>query len=80
MGVHDKGADAKARKAYGIREDEPIFVIRAQDTLATRIVARYRNDAAAAGCSDEFVADLDKTVEEFAQWQEQNKKSVKVPD
>jgi hypothetical protein len=80
MGVHDPKAEKAARKAYGIPEDEPIFVLRAQDKLSTRIVARYRNDAATADLPLEFMADLDETVNSFANWQTDNADKVKLPD
>jgi hypothetical protein len=77
MGVQD-GNYKQVRKALGIPEDEPVFVIRAQDELAVPIIARYRNMAEIAGCDGEFLSGLDGVQEQFVTWRTDNK--TKVPD
>lgn len=79
MGVHDGNYKA-AKKALGIPADEPIFVIRAQDDLSTAALARYRNFAEGAGCSDEFVDGLDEVVREFEGWRQDHPTLTKKPD
>jgi hypothetical protein len=80
VAVRDPKAEKAAKRAYGIPEDEPIFVLRAQDKLSTRIVARYRNDAATADLPVEFIDDLDTTLNSFSDWQTENADKVKLPD
>ena len=41
MGVHDKDAEANVKALFGIPEDEPIFVLRAQDRLFCPMLAVY---------------------------------------
>ena len=79
MGVHD-GDYKKAKKALDIPVDEPIFVIRAKDNLSLAILARYRNMAESAGCSDEFVNGLDEVEREFSNWRQDNAVLTKKPD
>jgi hypothetical protein len=69
----------------GIPEDEPIFVIRAQDKLSVPTLARYRNHADAIEKpedrrSEEWFADLDKVMEDFQAWQAEHAKQLKLPD
>jgi len=50
----------------GIPEDEPVFILRAQDTLATSTIEMYRALAASHGAP--VVGALDKEVERFQVW------------
>jgi hypothetical protein len=49
-----------------IREDEPVFILRAQDILATGMVEIYK---VIAGIHDSsLTVDLDKEIERFRTW------------
>jgi len=49
-----------------IPDDEPVFILRAQDQLADTAIGIYRLLAASHGCQ---IADsVQKEVEEFQQW------------
>jgi hypothetical protein len=49
-----------------IADDEPVFILRAQDQLADTAIGIYRLLAASHGCQ---IADsVQKEVEEFQQW------------
>jgi hypothetical protein len=83
MSVHDCDY-SKVKEALGIPEDEPIFVLRAQDVFSVPTIARYRNFAAQmeAGTepSQEWFDNIDKEMESFQTWQGENRTVVKVPD
>lgn len=84
MGVHD--ADySKIKAALGIPEDEPIFVLRAQDKLSVPTISRYKNHALQIEVtdqrpSDEWFEQMDGVLTEFANWQREHRDLVKVPD
>ncbi len=59
-------------------KDEPLFVIRAQDSLGPEVVMEWAHRALAAGVPIEKVAEARKVAEEMEEWQTNNTK--KVPD
>lgn len=59
-------------------ENEPVFVLRAQDTLAPEVVREWAFRAAHVGASREKVAEARKLADEMEDWQIANMK--KVPD
>lgn len=84
MGVHDANY-AVIKKKLGVPEDEPIFVIRGQDDLALHTLTRYRNtasviEAGAVRPSDEWFANIDAVINEFASFRNDNPDKIKVPD
>lgn len=64
----------------GIRGDEPVFIIRAQDILAQEAVFEYGALAAERGASEEFVESVRRRESEIRDWQQAHPDSVKVPD
>jgi hypothetical protein len=87
MSVHD--ADyKKVKELLGIPEDEPIFVLRAQDRLSLPTIQRYANFAAQVEAtverpepfSQEWLANKDAVIEEFSAWQQEHSGKVKLPD
>ncbi len=50
-----------------IGEEEPVFIIRAQDKLAEPTIEMYRLLAASHGC--QLAEVLPKEIESFRQWQ-----------
>jgi hypothetical protein len=87
MSVHD-GNYKLAKKNLGIPEDEPIFVLRAQDALSCATLARYINLARAVEPTKskpvpfqtEWYESMKETADEFLAWQRANQKSIKLPD
>lgn len=85
-GVHQKNKYAEIKEALGIPEDEPIFILRAQDQLSPSMIdlydLLYMSTAKAAGIdvdsSISFSNEIQAVYDEFRTWQKQN--SVKVPD
>lgn len=63
----------------GIPEDEPVFVVRAQDVLSLPLVAEYRKLCMGAGCDRTHLAAVDDVHAAVRQWQNGNNR-VKVPD
>lgn len=61
-----------------VAADEPIFVLRAKDKLAPRVVEYWTELAAAMGCKLEKVAEARRCVEAMAAWQDAN--GSKCPD
>lgn len=87
MGVHDATDTEykKVKKLLGIPEDEPIFVLRAQDDLAVHTLARYRNDAATIEDANkrpnqEWMDQMDGVIQTFGGWRNANPDKIKVPD
>jgi hypothetical protein len=48
--------------------DEPIFILRAQDSLAADMVEKWIIHARAAGCSKKKILDAMNIVEEMRRW------------
>jgi hypothetical protein len=88
MGVHDLDRYDEVRSALGIPEGEPLFVIRAKDELAVRIVEDYRRtyvqqaliDKVDTNEIDRFAANLDRVILEFLDWRLENEDQMKLPD
>jgi hypothetical protein len=60
--------------------DEPIFILRAQDILAPRVVVRWAHLADQAGSPRAKVHGALELAKQMADWQATNKHRVKVPD
>jgi hypothetical protein len=68
------------KRILEIPEDEPIFIIRGKDKLATESVDDYLALAAARGCNSTFLKDLESVVSDFERFQARNPDVVKLPD
>lgn len=84
MSVHDANYK-KIKKECGIPEDEPIFILRAQDKLALPTIQRYVNHANGIEIeseqrSHEWFDGMDEVLREFTTWQQGNKDQLKLPD
>ena len=67
----------------GIPDDEPIFVLRAQDVLAIPTLVRYENfriNVENDTPTQEWLADLEAQIERFGEWAKQHADKMKVPD
>lgn len=63
-----------------IGDDEPIFVLRANDKLAPGIVASWVWEALDAGVFREKVAEVEKLIDQMEAYQKANPDRVKLPD
>lgn len=66
----------------GIGEDEPVFIIRAQDGLSIKTIRGYKVLAADTNPPrpDEFIEKLDDVHDAFIEFQVRNPDSIKLPD
>jgi hypothetical protein len=55
-----------------IGEDEPVFILRAQDKLTPYIIATYAAMASLSGSPPEFVDNLEIAMDDMILWQEEN--------
>ena len=60
--------------------DEPVFILRAQDILAPRVVVRWAHLAEQAGTAQDKVRGALEVAKQMADWQANNPHRVKVPD
>jgi hypothetical protein len=60
--------------------DEPVFILRAQDILAPRVVVRWAHLAEQAGTPQHKVQGALELAKQMADWQANNQHRVKVPD
>lgn len=61
-------------------EDEPLFVIRAQQKNAPEYVELWAHQAEVMGTGPEKVASARQVAQEMRQWQKANPDKVKIPD
>jgi hypothetical protein len=82
MGVHDLEKNAEVKVLLGIPEDEPIFIIRAQDDLSYEVIDYYRKTAKSIGASKEFRKGVKEILLNFADWRKIAKEEgrTKIPD
>jgi hypothetical protein len=82
--------DAKAEVSEALRSgcgcldraalDEPVFILRAQDILAPKVVVRWAHLAEQAGSPHDKVRGALQVAKQMADWQANNQHRVKVPD
>ena len=53
-------------------DDEPIFVLRAQDRIAPMIVRAWAREAQARGCYPEKVEEAHRLADLMLEWQQSN--------
>lgn len=83
MGVHEASVYADVKDALGIPEDEPIFILRAQDTLSVPAIARYAilaQELEMDKPDDAWFRHIDEIQAQFSQWQTSHANKVKIPD
>jgi len=61
-------------------DDEPVFLIRAQDLASVSTIQFYREQAQKAGAPEEFLDSLGEVQNDFMKWQRENVNRVKTPD
>lgn len=82
MGVHDKDKYPEIKRLLGIPEDEPIFILRAQDDLSADTISDYRLRYVRQHREPDpdFVSQLNNKIVEIEGWQFRNSSKVKFPD
>lgn len=80
MSVHSKEHYPKIKELLEIPEDEPIFILRAQDALALSALRKYEELAADMNRPYDFTDGVGDVEEDFMEWQRNNATVVKLPD
>ena len=75
----DGGEVVKTASGEVLPHDEPLFLLRARDHLATRLLARYRNLCVEDGCNREHLHALDNHIAAFAQFKIDRPEMMKQP-
>lgn len=63
-----------------IPEDEPVFLLRGQDTVAPQVVAFWCEQAVQAGAAPDIIKAAKGQVKAMIDWQMKNHSKVKIPD
>jgi hypothetical protein len=63
-----------------IGEDEPIFILRAQDKKSVKLLDSYLLLCQGSGCSGDHLEAIEENIKRFEDWQSQNPSAVKLPD
>jgi hypothetical protein len=79
MGVHTANYDA-IRNELNITDDEPIFIIRAQDDASLATLADYMTNAKNNRASKHFLDDISEVIWRFGDWRVNNESKCKTPD
>lgn len=81
MGVHaDPEIYTTVREFLGIPEDEPIFILRAQDKIAYDTIYFYSGLAANIGCDPTFLEGIRQIYNKFSHFSVENSERMKRPD
>ncbi len=64
----------------GIPDDEPVFILRAQDEQAEQTIDFYGQLSAENERRQEFIDGVSGRLEEFRRWATENPEKVKLPD
>jgi hypothetical protein len=51
-----------------IPQDEPVFLLRAQDNCAVPTLESYKRSAKRSGCTPEFLDTIDRMIDRFRKW------------
>ena len=77
---HDGRYGRVTTERKGIPDDEPVFVIRAQDALACPLISAYFELCAGHGASAAHQRAVEEAYTRFADWQEAHAGQVRLPE
>lgn len=72
--------DQKALLFRCLRNDIPAMVFSGNDILFLPLLKKYHQDAKEAGCTQEFLDDIQLRIEEFEKHIEMSPETIKLPD
>jgi hypothetical protein len=75
-----RGSDDQKDKWDKIEDDEPVFILRAQDVLASEAIGAWIDDARAEGVNEQKVNDAIEHQRAFEAFRKVNPHRVKTPD
>lgn len=64
----------------GIEEDEPLFLLRAQDKASVATLKSYRHHARDYGAPVPHLVEVDLVIAAFVEWQDAHPDRMKAPD
>lgn len=76
---NNKMKDPRNILEKALARNEPVFVIRAQDSFSQAILSAYYHLAILLS-DDKFIDELEEIREAFIEWQEENRDKLKLPD
>lgn len=79
LSIHEQALEGRSVLVTGLREDEPVFVLRAQDSLALGVMSLWR-EMAWQLLDDGRLAQVDADVAAFVDWRRANQQHMKDPD
>jgi len=59
---------------------EPVFLLRAKDALALKVINAYIGMSLGAGCKMEFIDEIIKIAKDFEDWRISNTDKIRIPD
>lgn len=90
MGVHDTDVYPEVKELLGIPDEEPIFILRGKDKIASDALHLYFMFARYAGASNEFLGStppeevmpgtVDAAIRAFERFEDTYPDRMKVPD
>lgn len=72
--------DQKSLLFRCLKNDVPAMVFSGNDVLFLPLLKRYYQDAEEAGCSKEFLDDIQLRIEEFEVHVQMSSNTIKLPD
>jgi hypothetical protein len=69
----------KSSSGEVLPEDEPLFLLRARDHLALRLLRLYRSLSVEDGCNDFHLTGLDEVTTRFARFAAEHPEQMKQP-
>ena len=80
MGVQNTTIYPQIKQYLNIPDDEPIFILRAQDILSLPTLRHYTDQASEEGADPSFLENLRQAGNTFEDWRIKNSGRVKFPD
>lgn len=80
MSVHDLSVYPDIKDLLEIPQDEPIFILRAQDRSSVETLKFYTEEQVRPGNDPVFMDNLRQVKDEFEHWQIENSEKVKRAD
>jgi len=83
--AHERGMMAKSVKygrlgIAGIPDDEPVFVLRAKDSVALAAVTMYREMCMLIGCTVAHTDAIQQLLTDFEDWRAAHENQIGFPD
>jgi hypothetical protein len=69
----------KTANGEPIPHDEPVFIMRARDRLAQKLLTAYRLMSLEDGCNEYHFQKLDRTISAFTRFREEHPERMKQP-